>query len=308
MMNLNVLAPVALFAFNRPEHTRRTLEAIANNDLASATDLFVFVDGPRNEDDVVLIREVCTIARGMDAFKSLTIVEQDANIGLAKSIVQGIDKVLEEYSNIIVLEDDIVTSPVFLNYMNASLARYESEKKVWHICGYNEPTENRNARQSYFSRLMNCWGWGTWRDRWEHFERKPEKLVTEFTPEMIDRFNLDIGEKFWFQVLANVDGRMNTWAIFWYATIFKQSGLCLNPHVSYVRNIGFDGSGVHCNVDEFRNKKRKLNLEPNIEYPEILAEDHAAFEYLKKFYTLKKKKPGKVEKIKRKILRKVISL
>ena len=305
-MSSIALAPVALFAFNRPEHTRKTLEAIAGNTLASATDLFVFVDGPRNGEDVARIREVCAIAEAVKSFRSLTIVRQDANKGLAQSIVEGINRVLEDHDRIIVLEDDIVTSPAFLNYMNESLSRFEDEKKVWHICGYNEPTGGRDTRKTYFSRLMNCWGWGTWRDRWQHFEKNPDKLLTEFTPDMIERFDLEIGEKFWFQVLANADGRMNTWAIFWYATIFKQDGLCLNPQVSYVTNIGFDGSGVHCNVDESRNKKRKLNRETNIKYPEVFVEDRNEFELLKKFYLQKKKGPGKLGKLKNKVFGKLL--
>ncbi|MET1412990.1 glycosyltransferase [Roseibium sp. HPY-6] len=301
-MKNNELAPVALFAFNRPDHTRKTLDAIAKNHLAGNTDLFVFVDGPRTEKDVAPVQEVCAIADAVAGFKSVTIVRQDANIGLAASIVQGITKVLEEHDRIVVLEDDIVTSPAFLNYMNGSLSHFQDEKKVWHVCGYNEPMRSKAFTKTHFSRLMNCWGWATWRDRWQHFEKNPEKLLREFTPDMINRFDLEIGEKFWFQVLANADGRMNTWAIFWYATIFKQDGLCLNPNVSYVRNIGFDGSGEHCSVDEIRNKARKLNQELNIEYPDSLAEDPSAFEALQEFYRLKKRGPGKIEKIKKKVL------
>jgi len=270
--------------------------------LANETALFVFVDGPRTDDDVPKIQEVCAIAGEVNSFKSVTIVRQDANIGLASSIVQGITKVLEEHDRIVVLEDDIVTSPAFLNYMNGSLSHFQGEKKVWHICGYNEPTRSRASTKTHFSRLMNCWGWGTWRDRWQHFEKNPEKLVSEFTPDMINRFDLEVGEKFWFQVLANADGRMNTWAIFWYATIFKQDGLCLNPHVSYVQNIGFDGSGEHCNIDEIRNKARKLNQALAIEYPDVLAEDPKAFEALQEFYRLKKQGPRRIEKITKKVL------
>lgn len=304
-MNSVSLAPVVLFAFNRPDHTQKTLSAIARNRLARETDLFVFVDGPRNEADIGPIQEVCALASSITEFKSVTLVRQDVNIGLANNIVRGIDQVLEKHHRIIVLEDDIVTSPAFLNYMNESLSHFEAEEKIWHICGYNEPTGARDYRKTHFSRLMNCWGWGTWRDRWCHFEKDPARLQAEFTPEMIERFNLDIGEKFWFQVLANADGRMNTWAIFWYATIFKQDGLCLNPDVSYVRNIGFDGSGEHCNVDVVRNKVRKLNQELKVEFPEILAEDAKSFGKLKKFYIQKKAKPGRLLKWKKRILKKL---
>jgi len=300
------LAPVALFAFNRPEHTRKTLAAIASNSLASATDLFVFVDGPRTEEDIAKIREVCAIAGAVKSFRSLTIIRQDVNKGLAQSIIEGINRVLEEHDRIIVLEDDIVTSPAFLNYMNNSLSRFEGEKKVWHICGYNEPTGGRDTRKTSFSRLMNCWGWGTWRDRWQHFEKNPKKLLTEFTPNMIDRFDLEIGEKFWFQVLANADGRMNTWAIFWYAAIFKRDGLCLNPQVTFVTNIGFDGSGMNCNIDEIRNKRRSLNRSQVVEYPKALKEDEKEFERLKKFYQAKRKKRKKFISKMRRVISKYI--
>jgi hypothetical protein len=93
---------------------------------------------------------------------------------------------------------------------------------------------------------MNCWGWATWSDRWKHYERDPENLIRKFTKDEINRFNLGGAYNFWGQAKANANGSLKTWAIFWYATIFKNRGLCLNPTQSLVQNIGHDGSGTNC--------------------------------------------------------------
>lgn len=131
---------------------------------------------------------------------------------------------------------------------------------------------------------MNCWGWATWSDRWRHYERDAEKLVREFSPEDIWRFNLDGVENKWDEVIANTDGRINTWAVFWYATIFKHGGLCLNPVCSFSRNIGFDGTGVHCGTDKRMQKSQPLNHRGVFTPPATVAEDDREFQRIRQYY------------------------
>lgn len=114
---------------------------------------------------------------------------------------------------------------------------------------------------TFLWRTMNCWGWATWSNRWDHFEKNAEKLVQDFSRRDVYEFNLFNSENFWGQVIANKKNKINTWAIFWYAVIFMNNGLCLNPSAQYVLNIGLDGSGEHCGSrDVFATKKIKNEL------------------------------------------------
>lgn len=253
------LAPILLFAFNRPDHATQTLDALLRNKLAIESDLIVYLDGPRNPSDSELVEKVYQVIAGIKGFKSIVIHRKTANAGLASNIIEGVSDVITRYGRVIVLEDDIVTSPNFLRYMNDALEYYSNDKKVWHISGFTEFIGIDRPNDSFLWRTMHCWGWATWEDRWSHFEKNPQALIEAFTPEMIKRFNLDGFQNFWAQVVLNSKGKINTWAIFWYTTIFLRDGLCLNPFNSYVQNIGLDGSGVHCGIDDMRNNETSLN-------------------------------------------------
>ena len=239
-------APVALFVYARPVHTRRTLEALAAANGARETDVFVYADGARGVQDRDSVEATREVIRNSGGFRSLTLIARDRNFGLAANIISGVSDMFERHERLIVLEDDVVPALGFLDYMNAALNRYAPEKRVWHISGWNYPINPEGLPAFFFWRTMNCWGWATWADRWAMFRKEPERLLAEWSPERRREFNLDGAHDFFSQVEDNAAGRINTWAIFWYATIFEHSGLCLNPAVSFVRNIGLDGSGEHC--------------------------------------------------------------
>lgn len=246
-MNQSNLAPVVLFVYGRPIHTQRTIDALLQNPESKDTDLIVYSDGPKQHNDTEKVESVREIIKKTSGFKSINLIERTENLGLAANIIDGVTKVCEEYGKVIVLEDDIVTSPFFLNFMNSALNKYQSNEKVWHISGWNYPLKNpEELPETFFWRTMNCWGWATWKDRWQYFEKDPSKLITTWNKDAIKRFNLDGIYNFWSQVEANMNGKLNTWAIFWYATIFSHKGLCLNPTTSFVANIGNDGSGENC--------------------------------------------------------------
>ena len=263
-----VLAPIALFVYNRPWHTRQTVEALLENELASSSMLFVFSDGPKGEQDAPAVQEVREYIKGITGFASIEIVERDANCGLTDNIIDGVTRIINEFGKIIVLEDDMVTSPYFLRFMNEALEFYKDETEVWHVSGWNYPIDPEGLPDTFLWRVMNCWGWATWADRWQYYERGPKKLVGEFSKDEIKRFNLDGAHNFWGQVQGNVEGRIRTWAIFWYATIFKNDGLCLNPSQSLVQNIGHDGSGSHCGATKAKYTPLASSL-PLIEHINI---------------------------------------
>ncbi|WP_170469484.1 sugar transferase [Ruegeria arenilitoris] len=293
-------APVCLFAFNRPDHTTRTLQALAASPLAAQTYLIAYLDGPRCKEEGPLVAETRKVIEAQTGFASVTLHARDANAGLARSIQDGVTATMQAYGKAIVVEDDIVTSPAFLTYMNRALDRYQDDPRVWHIAGFNEDLPALlDRRGAIFWRFMNCWGWASWADRWQHFERDPDKLVQQFSDNDILRLNLNGAEDLWGQVLGNLRGDIRTWAIFWYATIFKQDGLCLSPCRSFVENIGLDGSGTHCGpIDEQRPKE--LCQDFDLPLPNDVAEDIGALEALRAHFSYR---PDRLTRLRRKFRR-----
>ena len=284
----NQLAPIVLFVYNRPWHTRQTIEALQKNELANESELFIYSDAAKNKNAEEKVNEVREYIKNIDGFKKVTIIEREINWGLANNIIDGVTKIVNKYGKIIVLEDDLVTSPYFLKFMNDALNFYENEKKVWHISGWNYPIDTKGLDDVFLYRAMECWGWATWSDRWKHYKKDIDETIKSFSKEEIKKFNLDGVENFWGQVLANRDGKINTWAIFWYATIFKQNGLCLNPSQSFVENIGHDGSGVHCG-ENYSFNNSSLSMKRQINFNIKIEENSLAVERIKQFYKSQKK-------------------
>ena len=236
-------APVAMFVYKRADHAQKTLAALAANDGAAETDLIVFCDGARGANDAQAVMQTRRVVQGAGGFKSLSIRERPENLGLAQNIVQGVGEILDAHGRVIVLEDDLITAPGFLTYMNLALDRYRDEPDAWHISGWNYPMDPNDIADAFFWSVMNCWGWATWADRWQHLKLDPKGFVDAFSTHQIRDFNLGDRVDFWNQMERNAAGDLSSWAIFWYATVFKNQGLCLNPSQSLVSNIGLDGSG-----------------------------------------------------------------
>ena len=268
MEEINKLAPIVLFCYNRPWHTQQTLDALALNELASASDLIVYCDGPKNDSDektLQAITETRCVIKSDKRFKSITIVESEINKGLATSIIEGVTEVVNRYGKIIVLEDDIVTSPGFLTYMNDALNVYQEEEKVLHISGYMYPVKKK-LPETFFIRPTSCWGWGTWMRAWNHFEKNVDKQINELDKmNGWKEFTIDSSyPSFKYQLLLNQRGELNTWAIFWQASVFVKRGLSLHPFPSLVQNIGMDGSGENCEENKLNNPYKWESLSPKI--------------------------------------------
>lgn len=283
----NNFAPIVLFVYNRPDHTKQTIEALQKNELASDSELFIYSDEAKNEIARKGVNEVRSYLDQITGFKKITVIKRDKNWGLADSIIDGVTKIVNEYGKIIVLEDDLVTSPFFLKFMNESLEFYKNEKKVWHISGWTYPIQTTDMDDTFLWRTMNCWGWATWTDRWQHYEKNIDKAINEFSKYDIKRFNLDDVQNFWIQVILNKKGEINTWAIFWYITIFKKDGLCLNPSQTFVENIGHDGSGVHC--EESCIFSSSLSMNDKVSFTKKIEVNSIAVERIQKFYQSQKR-------------------
>jgi GT2 family glycosyltransferase len=183
--------PIALFVYNRLWHTQQTVEALKKNKLAAESELFVFSDGARTGADKEKIRAVREYLKTVNGFKKVTVIEWNRNLGLAQSIISGVTQIVNRYGRIIVLEDDIVTSPYFLRFMNEALEFYKDEEKVISIHGYIYPVKAK-LPETFFLRGADCWGWATWKRGWELFEPDGRKLLNELKAKKLTRrFDFD---------------------------------------------------------------------------------------------------------------------
>ena len=243
---INNLSPVILFVYNRLHHTIKTVEALQKNELALETKLFIYSDDANNNDNRESVDRVREYIKTISGFKTVIINERAKNFGLANSIIDGVESVVKEYGKVIVLEDDLVTSPCFLSFMNKALETYKNDEKVMHISGSVYPIDNRKLDDTYFIKPASCWGWGTWERAWSYYRKDVDYYLKTFNREMIYDFNLDNSHKYFDQIKLNKKGKLDTWAIFWYASIYLNKGLSLHPKESYVQNIGHDGEGENC--------------------------------------------------------------
>lgn len=238
-------APVALFIYNRLWHTEQTVSALASNLLANQTDLIIFSDGPKHNSNASHVKEVRDYVKAITGFKSVEIIESDINKGLAKSIISGVSGVLERYEKLIILEDDLITSPFFLTYMNRALDLYESNDEVVSIHGYVYPV-SKSLPETFFLKGADCWGWATWRRGWALFNPDGEFLLKELKrQELTMEFDFYGAYPFTRMLKQQISGKNSSWAIRWYASAFLKNKLTLYPGKSLVRNIGNDTSGTH---------------------------------------------------------------
>jgi len=240
------LAPIILFVYNRPDHVIKTLDALVKNTLAAESQLFIYSDGAKSAADVERVEEVRGVISKCSGFKSINIVEQKKNMGLAASIIGGVTKAVNEFGRVIVLEDDIETSPYFLAYMNDALDFYALDKRVSSVSGCNYPADLRMLNNdTYFLRVPLCWGWATWEDSWACFEKNVNS-VSSVPKELVDYVNFGGVQNFFSQAESNVSGKLNTWFIFWYLSLANNKNLTLFPKNSLVNNVGHDGTGENC--------------------------------------------------------------
>jgi hypothetical protein len=207
--------------------------------------LFIFGEKPGKK-PCKEIEDVNNFIREIDGFKNVTIVEREAGYGLDRAIIAGVTELINRYNNVIVLEDDILTSPYFLKYMNDALELYKNTSEVMHIGGYMFPIAAEDLPETFFCRSSFIWGWGTWKRAWDDFNPDLCQPIPALDPESIYKFNIDGACDYWtmLQDQRSKNGR-NTWDILWYLTVFLHEGNCLFPSHSLTNNIGRDGTGSH---------------------------------------------------------------
>jgi len=280
-------APIILFVYNRPDHTLRTLKALENNNLASESELFIYADAAKNEQSKAAVEQVREIINRNWRFKAVTLTLRESNCGLAANVIDGVTKIVEQYGQVIVLEDDLVTSPFALEYFNDTLELYRHQDQVMQISGYGYPVKDiETLPETFFFRVANSWGWATWDRAWNRFNSDINALTDDFTAEQIHQFSIEGKENFWKQVKEFKAGKINSWAIRWYASVFKNNGLVLYPRNSLTQNIGNDGSGTHTAAETtyqvvLANKKIT-------QFPQEIQEHAQAYQSIKYFYAHRK--------------------
>ena len=249
-LKITNLAPIVLFVYNRLNHTIKTVEALKKNTLAKESDLIIYSDYPKNTNSKQSVDEVREFIKYVDGFKSVEIVYRKVNFGVDRSIVDGVSDVIEKYRRVIVLEDDLITSADFIDYMNRALEHYFNNERVFSITGVSYPIDipDSYTEDVYLGCRCASWSWATWYNRWEKFDPEINDTVyREFitNKDSVSRFNLG-GDDMSDTLTARVKGRIMTWDILWCFAHFRNNAYCLYPIESKISNIGLDGSGEHC--------------------------------------------------------------
>ena len=280
------LAPIALFVYNRPQHTERTIKFLKQNELAADSRLFIFSDGAKGTADEDKVAEVREFIKNIDGFKSVEIIESKTNMGLANSVIAVVNKLTSTYGQVIVFEDDLISSPYTLTYFNEALNRYRDEEKVMHIGAYMYALKDDTLPESFFYRAATSWGWATWARAWQNFEPNIDTLLGQFDSKKRNAFSIENTMNFWKQMEGFKSGKNNSWAIRWYASIFLKGGLTLNPSQSLVNNIGHDGTGIHSGMSDIYNVI--INPQPIAAFPTVVKENQKAYQAIKHFLANRK--------------------
>lgn len=256
------LAPIIVFAYNRPDLLGRTLDALSKNELAENSDLFIYCDGPKEltsdrikelgnkrvKDYLSKIEESRKVAHAANGFKSVVVVEREKNIGLKANIVSAVTEIVNKYGRVIVIEDDIVTSPGFLRFMNEALEIYKEDERVMHISGYMWP-HRWPLPETFFYQAPCPWGWATWNRAWKYYSDNTAELY-EYWKTRWDEFNSFGGSYLQQQLEENYSGKLNTWYVKWHAVMRLRNALALYPGQSLVDNRGFGEDATNCNATD----------------------------------------------------------
>ena len=260
---MNVLAPIVVFTYNRPEHTQRTLNALLINPLANESDIIIYSDSARTANHNKAVDEVRSYLSELTGFRSIKVIHRDKNFGLAESIIQGVTEVLQQSEKVIVLEDDMVVSPYFLEYMNETLEQFVDDDRVISVHGYVYPVDIE-LPEAFFLPGADCWGWATWRRGWALFNSDGQYLLDELVRRhLIQEFDYNGAYPFLSMLMAQIKGANDSWAIRWHASAFLAGKLTLYPGRSLVHNIGTDSSGTHSEDSDSMDAKlseTKINL------------------------------------------------
>lgn len=287
-----MLAPIVLFVYKRADHTKQVIRALQKCSLSGESQLYIYSDGAGRDSDLQEVEEVREYIYQINGFKEVVVVAREKNYGLAQNILQGVSEVISRHNKVIVLEDDLVCSPYFLEYMNGALAHYEGHDHIFSVSAYN-PDMKFPAyydKPVYLNYRNSSWGWGTWLDRWEQVDWDVRDFTRFIRDENLCKAFNRGGEDLTRMLSRQMQGKLNSWSIRFTYAHFKQQTYSLCPVKSLIRSIGHDGSGTHSRM----TNKFQVELDPDfrdISFPDSLTIDEQVMREFRKFYrlTLKKK-------------------
>lgn len=240
------LSPILLFVYNRPAHVRRCIEALRQNAQAAESDLFIYSDAAKDAEAEEAVRQTRLYIKSITGFKEVHLIEREKNWGLARNVIDGVTTLVNRFGRVIVLEDDLVVAPYFLQFMNEALTVYQDEPRVGHIqaCDF---TQDPSLPDTFLIRWTGSWGWATWKRAWQYFNPDGKALLEQLEARKLTR-QFDFGGTYPFtrMLRRQIAGKNNSWAIRWNASLFLNDILSLNVGKSLVQNEGFDGSGTNC--------------------------------------------------------------
>lgn len=276
-------APIILFVYNRLWHTRKTVEALQKNELAIDSELFIFADGPKpnaSDESKAKVDDVRQYIHTIKGFKNITIEESSENKGLANSVIEGVTKIINQFGKVIVVEDDIVTHPFFLRFMNEALDKYAVNRQIFMIGAYcyDVRIPFYYKKNIYLTPRYCSWGWATWQNRWQYADWNIDNysLLKNYDnvkkAKEIEMFNQGSNDLFPL-LLRQQRKEIDSWAIRWQYCMYLHNGYTLQPVFSLSYNIGFDGSGVHCPTSinsSTKHSSKKVPLKYNIKLPSYI--------------------------------------
>jgi hypothetical protein len=242
------ISPIIIFTYNRLDHLDALIRSLKKNILFEKSKVIVYSDGPKNLIDVDRIKKIRIYLKKNLISNNSDIIERTVNLGLSKNVIGGISQAFKTYDQLVILEDDLEVSPFFLNYMNDALNLYSSAENVSSISGYMYPIDSKNFSSDYFFlKLVESWGWGTWKRAWNNFETDSIKLKNEIDKrKLVKEFNFSSGISYYEMLKSNINGLNDSWAVRWYASTFLKNMNTLFPSKSFVKNTGVDDSGENC--------------------------------------------------------------
>ena len=241
------LSPIVLFTYKKLVPLKLTIQALKSNTLASKSELFIFSDGGKNKNDEIEIDLVRDFLKQIEGFKKITITTSDENKGLAKSIIEGVSSIFESYDSVIVLEDDLVTSSNFLDFMNGALQYYKEDPNIHSISGFTAPITKPSSYDyaNYFTKRASSWGWATWKDRWETVDWEVRDYPSFKEDIRQQRAFNRMGSDLTGMLAKQMNGAISSWAIRWCYDQFKKNQFTVFPVVSKITNIGFGENATH---------------------------------------------------------------
>ena len=309
LMNSSVAkTPVALFVYNRPAHTRTALESLSRCRRVDECAVRIYCDAAKRPEHEAAVAETREVAREWATRLNAEVIERESNLGLARSVVSGVSELCDQFGRAIVIEDDFVLSPSFLDYMISALDRYADEANVYQVSGYMYPIRHASKPDAFFLPLTTTWGWATWARAWRIFDWNPagaDELLRD--PDVRRRFDLNNAYPYAEMLERKLRGEIDSWGILFWWAVFRANGLVLHPRKSLVWNGGFDASGTHCGDQAWSTQSlAEINDDAwaasAFEFPEQVATDELAFGKVIRYLRREQSQGNLVERIRRRVL------